>query len=207
VANYQGLAKIRKNPRFSVDSKSLHAKNCIVRRGKATVASDATGPSLDSPYLSHGLGPADAATPPLHDSTRRSRFKAARGYFHLNSTYFHLFPLPGPRVDPMHPTAFRAKIVKVSPENPASPPDISPGNASVLGANELAGSARCAAGRRSAASLPPANDAWAHLDTTTNGWMKPLTLTLSPLHGPRELSNRMVVVSRCARGPAGLASV
>ena len=38
----------------------------------------------------------------------------------------------------------------------------------------------------------------AHLDTTTIGWMEPLTLTLSPLRGARELANRMVVVSRCA---------
>jgi hypothetical protein len=38
----------------------------------------------------------------------------------------------------------------------------------------------------------------AHLDTTTIGWMEPLTQTLSPLRGARELANRMVVVSRCA---------
>jgi hypothetical protein len=44
---------------------------------------------------------------------------------------------------------------------------------------------------------------WGPLETTTIGWIEPLSLTLSPLRGARELANRLVVASRCARWIAG----
>jgi ankyrin repeat protein len=47
------------------------------------------------------------------------------------------------------------------------------------------------------------NSGWAHLDITTIGWVKPLSLTLSPLRGARELANRMVVVPKCAHSRFG----
>jgi len=43
----------------------------------------------------------------------------------------------------------------------------------------------------------------AHLDTTTTGLNEPLSLTLSPLRGARELAYRRVVVGRCPRRVAG----
>ncbi len=39
---------------------------------------------------------------------------------------------------------------------------------------------------------------WAQVAITTVGWNEPLSLTLSPLRGARELPNGLVVMSRCA---------
>jgi hypothetical protein len=46
----------------------------------------------------------------------------------------------------------------------------------------------------------------AHLKTITTGLNEPLSLTLSPLRGARELAYRRVVVARCAQCPGNFRS-
>jgi hypothetical protein len=59
-----------------------------------------------------------------------------------------------------------------------------------------------AGGAAKASKVNPAfrrKQAEAHLNTTTGGLKEPLSLTLSPLRGARELTKRMVAVTRCAQ--------